>query len=305
MKDLAEGLVATTVADLGIDVDRESLDEIWALCPQHKARTGQEDHKPSWSINSRTGLHSCFSCHYKGNLYTLVRDLRGTSDASLFLDALRDAGRYIPESWEVDTEIEPRRPDDSHGQFLNESVFALFTEVPFEVAAAKHLTTSALVAYGVLWNEKNASWVLPFRDPYSKALIGYQEKFTHERKFLNYPPHSKKSETLFGLHLAELFDESVVVVESPLDAVRAYSVGYSAVAVGGSHLSDRQLELLEQFDLVILALDDDEAGNREMDRLDRTVLGFRHVRADFHGYGKDFGEMTDAQITTVLQEVVR
>ena len=51
--------------------------EVNGLCPMHKKRTGKEDHNPSWWINSETGAHICFSCGYKGNIYTLVADIKG------------------------------------------------------------------------------------------------------------------------------------------------------------------------------------------------------------------------------------
>jgi len=62
---------------LDIHVLRESGDELLAKCPLHLQRTGKEDGHPSWSINSKTYVHHCFSCGYAGTLTTLYRDLVG------------------------------------------------------------------------------------------------------------------------------------------------------------------------------------------------------------------------------------
>jgi DNA primase len=60
---------------LNIEVIRERGDEILSFCPMHKARTGKEDHNPSWWINQETGAHICFSCGWKGNVFSLVGEV--------------------------------------------------------------------------------------------------------------------------------------------------------------------------------------------------------------------------------------
>ena len=72
MIDLRDTLDAAGVQGL-----RETKKEIVGRCPGHVARTGKEDHRPSWSVNKATYLHFCFSCGYKGTLTQLLVDLTG------------------------------------------------------------------------------------------------------------------------------------------------------------------------------------------------------------------------------------
>ena len=69
--------VEKVLLSLDIPLVSQRGEEVQGLCPMHKARTGKEDHNPSWWINSVTGAHICFSCGYKGNVYTLVADIKG------------------------------------------------------------------------------------------------------------------------------------------------------------------------------------------------------------------------------------
>ena len=61
-----------TLERLGIEVVSTRGSEIQGYCPAHVERTGHEDRNPSWWINSDTGAHICFSCHFKGGLLSLV-----------------------------------------------------------------------------------------------------------------------------------------------------------------------------------------------------------------------------------------
>lgn len=48
--------------------------ELWMACPMEHTHAGGKDSNPSWSYNVETNVHSCFSCHYKGNGHELRKD---------------------------------------------------------------------------------------------------------------------------------------------------------------------------------------------------------------------------------------
>jgi len=80
--------VERVLLSLDISLTAQRGDEVQGLCPMHKSRTGKEDVHPDWWINSVTGVHFCFSCGYKGNIYTLVADVKGMDyfDAKDYID---------------------------------------------------------------------------------------------------------------------------------------------------------------------------------------------------------------------------
>ena len=276
--------------------------EINGLCPKHKERTGSEDHNPSWWINSDTGAHICFSCGYKGNMYTLVMDVKGCDyfemqdflkeKSELPLDVLmkrlKDLPQYIT-------------PDEPIG--MSEARLAVFTDVPDKELKKRFLTREASDAHGVVWDTKNSAWILPIREPNDFSLWGWQEKGSTGRFFRNYPAGVKKSKTVFGVHI---LDESkpLWVVESPLDAVRLTGLGYNAIATYGAIISEDQGKLMRRATQLISAFDNDQAGKKASEQM----LGFsRKYGFDLRYFNysgidvKDVGDMTEKEIARGLE----
>lgn len=273
------------MASLGID-GRESGDEFVAPCPQHAARTGREDSHPSWSINLRSGLHICFSCGYRGTLAGLVSDLGGDADLAEARPDLRATVARIPGPYLV---VEPQR--------VEEHRLGRFVLPPRWARERRLLTAQACADHGVLWDPDQDAWIIPIREP-SGTLMGWQAKSESGRAFRNYPFGVKKSRCLFGL---DAFSGGrMVVVESPLDAVRLTSEGIGGgVATFGATVSAAQVLLMTAADEVVIALDADDAGRKAAARLLSATRGvLRSVR--FFDYSrtraKDVGEMTRDEI---------
>ena len=61
--------VRRVLGRLGVVVAEEKRGELWARCPNVEHESDAED---KWSINARTGRHSCFVCGYGGTIQSLV-----------------------------------------------------------------------------------------------------------------------------------------------------------------------------------------------------------------------------------------
>jgi hypothetical protein len=292
--------VIATLDKLGVE-GRVQGEEFVARCPMHESRTGRPDNRPSWSINTRNGMFNCFSCGYRGSLLSLVRDLNGdVQDIEQARDWVVRPG--LPKAVTLpDLTVAFTGPD-----VIDESVLGRFEAPPQWALDARKVTASACAHYGVLWDVGSESWILPIRDPYTRGLMGWQQKSQTSRSFMNYPTGVKKSRTLFGFHVFD--QERMIVVESPLDAVRLLSEGITgAVAVYGAMVSTRQLSLMSAADEVIFALDNprlDDAGKKSSMELLKSTRGIlRSVR--FFNYSrtqaKDPGDMTLSEIKEGLQ----
>jgi hypothetical protein len=186
---------------------------------------------------------------------------------------------------------------------MSEARLVLFTEPPQEALEARNITVESAAAYGVLWDEKKAAWVLPLRDPHFNELMGWQEKGTVQRTFFNRPTGLQKSKTLFGIDNQQ--EDLVVVVESPLDCLRLFSAGFkSAVAICGSAPSVEQVRLLRYSDRIIAAFDNDQAGKKAS----KEMLEFARkygLNLSYFNYGstgkKDPGDLTDDEIAWGIQ----
>lgn len=290
--------VEKVLLSLDVPLTAQRGDEVQGLCPMHKARTGNEDHNPSWWINTVTGVHFCFSCGYKGNIYTLVADVKGMDyfdakdyveqDSEMPVDVLlkriRELPQYIP------------MQDDEIG--MSEARLAVYTDVPDIELKKRFLTRNAVEQYGVLWDKENEAWILPIRDAESFALLGWQEKGAKGRFFRNQPVGVKKSKTLFGINAVK-DNEVWVVVESPLDAVRLYSLGYFGVASFGAILSEDQAKIMRRASVIYAAFDNDDAGKKACEQM----LGFARrygIELKFFNYAgidvKDIGDMTPKEV---------
>ncbi|WP_369042210.1 CHC2 zinc finger domain-containing protein [Streptomyces sp. Midd1] len=283
--------VAGAMVRLGIEVVREvsgdDSTEFLARCPAHLALTGKADRRPSFSVNSRSGLFNCFSCGYAGAFIDLVEDLLGYAR----VEAWHWIARHGVYRTRDEEQPERKEPEER----ITEAALALYTPPPPEALASRRVTAEACIAFGVLWDPGKKHWILPIRNPMTGELWGWQEK--GKRFFRNYPAGILKSRTLFG-DLA-WYGSTALLLESPLDAVRAYSLGIGgAFASFGAHVSEMQMRLIKsRCTTLILGLDNDTAGLTSRDRLYQRWRP-RGLPMRFLDYAetpaKDLGDMTDA-----------
>jgi len=296
------------LAEIGVEDIRPGRDEIFARCPMHIEYLGRREVRPGkhWSINRETGSHYCFSCGYKGGLIRLIVDVTHKSPWE---------ARKIIRNHKLDfrawSGLASGKPDISEEEEPEDYVdlserLECFIDPPGAALRQRGLQRHSVDHYGVRWDQEASAWVLPIRGP-TGDVWGFQTK--SDDRVLNHPSGVRKSRTLFGLdvliELPPAFRDYVILVESPLDVVYVDGWGYPAVSSFGCTVSDRQLRLLIQyFDRFILALDNDDAGRREMKRILKTdwakrrpveVLNYRRTT------GKDPGEMDEAEFLKAVQ----
>jgi DNA primase len=289
-----------TLNRLGIEVLNTRGDEIQAHCPAHAERTGKDDRNPSWWINADSGAHNCFSCGYKGNLYSLISYIEGV-DFEKINDWLGSAANL---SSRFERLTKPKVQPIEDMAAVTESMLSAFTDVPTDALQVRGLTASAAAAYGLRWDRLHSNWIIPIRNVQTGVLLGWQEKGHTQRYFNNTPNKVPKSKTLFGFDKYESGD--MIVVESPLDVVRLASIGIKGgVATYGATISMFQFNLIRGADRVIFALDNDEAGRSAS----LTMLHLSeemHLEALFFNYEgldvKDVGGMSLAEVESGIKK---
>jgi hypothetical protein len=259
--------------------------EALGLCPMHKERTGKDDNSPSWWINLNTGQHICFSCGYKGSLLALVCDVKKfhiKSWGDLYEPDYEAARLWLATVTEVTPEqlaeqlnsIPDRVEEVAKPVTMSEARLAIFVHPPVDKLEERNISLESAIAYEIMWDRDREAWVLPFRDPESHKVLGWQEKGTKDRTFMNRPPGLPRSRTLFGLN--QLREDIVYLVESPLDCARIHTAGFSgAVAICGSTMNESQIKLIRGTDRVIAAFDNakvDPAGKKASDEVSKLAL---------------------------------
>ena len=286
-----------------IDLDYELRGrEAVALCPAHKARTGKQDHNPSWSINIDSGVHYCFSCGWKGGLGSVVGAVLGIGydEAQDWISLNKVAVDPAELKEKVKTAHITRRIRIASPE-VDEALYRSFDDPTEDMLASRHITLESAQRYGLKMRDED-TWVLPIHDAEGK-LAGWQEKCGPRVR--NRPLGVQKSRSVFGME--QVNSERVIVVESPLDAVLGHSAGLeSTVALFGAQPSREQAELLSAFQPV-LALDNDDAGRKGQKILAEMLFGLGvnpHV-ITWPAGAKDFGDiphqLADLAMKSVLQ----
>ncbi|GHB52568.1 hypothetical protein GCM10010331_45250 [Streptomyces xanthochromogenes] len=291
--DLIPGDVPSALAELGVEVLGDDGDNFRIRCPAHLERTGKTDRRPSCYIHIHSGQFICFSCEWSGSFARFVAYMQGTDSAH--------ANSWIASQGTIGRALRLLKGDDRHaevepGQDVTEAHLVLFTSPPEAARRRRGLTLEACERFGVRWDLARRCWILPIRDP-DGQLLGWQEK--SKRHFRNYPDGVEKGNSLFGADVA--FDGPLVMLESPLDPVRLYSVGIEGgKATFGAHVKHAQMGLaMELADTIILAQDNDAAGRTARNSI-YYKYRYKGAALKFWNYlntgAKDPGEMTGMEI---------
>jgi len=288
--------IESLLGELGIKYDI-SGDEAYSSCPFH-----YPDRHASWYVNIRSGLHHCFSCGAKGNLAHLVSFVKNISYPEAVIYVNEIIGWARADRWREDYESSSYAPPAYR---ISETDLAMFDSPPVDYMEQRDLREEYVKLFGVKWNTENKSWILPIRDPYTFDLWGWQEKLADGRGFSNNPRGIKKSKTLFGIDVAT-DGGTIILVESPLDAVRVSSFGRgTGLACSGLQVSDIQLSFVfERSERVVLALDNDTPGIRDTARICSEYKGRPLWIYDYGmSKAKDPGEQTDEEIIWSLDNM--
>lgn len=233
--------------------------EIQALCPAHLSRLGREDSRPSFGFNASIGRGYCFSCQWRPDFTDLVQQLTGTPPE-------HDVLLRVQESTIV-SKLSERKRKLVEDFSINEWTLGFrFQPVPDRLLAHRLLKRRAVIDMGIRWDPEVGCWVMPIRTP-TGELLGWQQR---QKGAVNtYPAGMSKSGTLFAQHMVAPHFDTVVLVESPLDAVRLWQCNIPAVSSMGAGVSNQQVELLARhYSIVVLGLDDDPPGRQASDRLE-------------------------------------
>lgn len=112
-------------------------------------------------------------------------------------------------------------------------------------------------------------------------------------KYMKILPETRfeKSKYLFGLDFINPKSNSVIVVEGPIDVMRMHTLGFtSTVGLMGVDLSNIQRNiLLDNFEIVLIMMDNDKAGREARERITERLFGavkLYVVRYDGHDPGE-------------------
>jgi hypothetical protein len=236
------------------------------------------DWKKHMSINVDSGLWQCFKTGRSGNFVRLYAEAEGVpyfrAQRDLMIKNFEFLGEEVPEldrpekQLELDTtklipinlnsvDSKNKKEIDAWNFLFGRALFSLNEEeeAPF------YLCTEGKFADRI---------IIPFRAEDTVFYFQARALYDQTPKYLNPSTEiaPKPSDILYPYDEDE---DYLVVCEGPLDALSLQRKGINATATIGSSVSPRQAEILSTFrGKIILGYDNDEAGQRGIDKFDRT-----------------------------------
>lgn len=237
--------------------------EIKAECPFKDLHQAQSDENPSLTVNLSKGVYYCNSCHSKGNIHTMFKELYGLTSAEAWFklgDALK-----IPRP----DGTKPTRPEIEIGlvQEYHQKLMALTGPLREVLRSRRGLTDETLKAFQLGWDGDRVT--IPIYDEYNTLVNFRRYKWNStddQWKVLNYVDELNNSYgevRIFGID--RLLDNSldyVVWSEGEMDRICAEQHDFpTACATSGAGVwKPEWTKLLRNKKRIYIAQDNDEAG---------------------------------------------
>ena len=270
-------------------VSGRSGEELTALCHVHN------DTNPSLSINAASGLWLCRSCGAHGNISHLVAYFGGqpveatlaTLDAALERLTPQEPTRRRSVGWLAQWPMAP---------------------VAVDWLARRGLGPSDISRWHLGYDTADHSVTIPLWTLDGCGVLGVirrrlpRQGEQRKPKYL-YPAGFAIGRQLYGQASARMqLGEILVVCEGSLDCIALRRAGFAAVALLGSQMTHDQARLIRSLsaEVVVLALDNDKAGQKGVDRSRDLLRGeILFCPKQWSGH-KDPGEMTDDELKKMV-----
>lgn len=282
--DMLEGLGMRNISDLGM--------EVRFSCPFPGHANG--DKNPSCCMNKDSTLFICYGCDERGNAITFVSKYGNISPAlaKRFLNE-RYVGGWNEPGQGIAVELAKRfpintgpahppllRPDASHVKRFDVDWNAFDPETMPNAAMryilGRGLNKGTLRCFEVGYDHLSDRLTIPVYGGFAPHLLGFKARAwwpdAHPKYLIlggdryGFEPYHK-NEVLFGSWISRTRTDRIVITEGELDAMKLFQLGYTALAIGGSSMSEQQLRDLRRLPLandgeVVLFFDEDDAGRR-------------------------------------------
>lgn len=269
---------------------RESGDNIQIQCPYHG--NGQE-RKPSAGIRKSDGIFHCFACgetHSLPEVISYCFGYEGDSYGKRWLNA------HVPEH--IATFGKPtykeKQKEIKPSQFVSEEELDSYRwNHPYW--EERGIVNENIIELFDLGYDKGTKCItFPVRN--IKGQCEFIARRSVNSKFFQYPPGVSKP--LYGLFEVYQVIESgedvkkVILCESMIDCILLWQAGHYALALNGLG-NERQFKQLRNLDVdrIILATDNDKAGQDAMNRIKQNVTNKIFSKIRLPKDIKDIGDL--------------
>ena len=239
---------------------------------------------PDFTINILKGVYFCHSTGESGTLEQLKKDYD-------FDFNLRD----------IPTQEKEHKPKKDFNKIFEQYADKHLNTEWLEYLSRRGISPKYLKQFCRLG--KNNSMVIPITDRKNIVALKYR---TIDKKISS----EKDSQTdyLMNWHLIKTFDY-LIIVEGEIDLLSVIEAGYDNVVslpFGATNIKsiENQKEWIEQFSKIIIATDNDQAGEESRNKIIK-VLNNKNLYKVEYGKYKDFNEVLMTEGKEKIQEIIK
>lgn len=280
---------------------KPTYDNIMFSCPSHK--DGQE-RKPSCGMlinDSRkdgrvieAGTVHCFTCGYTATLSEFVSFCFGYKDAGIFgnkwlkanyTTLLQQASRNV--NLNITRKVVKKELPTIEEEILDRYAYT------HPYILNRGISEHVIELFDIGYDDMNNSITFPVSN--LRGQVKWIQTRAIDYKFYYIPSGVVKTDFLFGAYQCIKYNNGYAplwIVESPINAMTLWTHGEFAIALFGTG-GGNQYKLINQLPYrhVILALDNDEAGNKGMDRLSMYLKNKLISRVEYKDTTKDINDL--------------
>ena len=295
-----EDIVSQIQEETGLLRDiRELENDLMVTCPIHK---GGMEHTPSLGINKESGVTHCFTCGYKGDIITLVSDCYSIS----YSQAYRKLVGHFVYSGRRTLDIDISRGNSQLHTYIDKhKVYRGIQDNHKAMAylADRGVNINKISLFSIGYDAYNNTIDLYTRDLKGNYTVCKSRRLD-KKVFLN-SQGANKADYLFGAY--ELIQSAwqpehpLWICESEIDALTIWGRGEYAVAIMGSHISNKQLDILKQLGVrrLVDGLDRDDAGREGWSNIKKFTRGISTYDTIFPTQAKDINDLSDDEFTRI------
>lgn len=255
-------------------------------CPLHKDKT------PSLSINTIDKTYNCFSCGDKGTVNKL-------------LSYFGIGSYYAPKLDELESLLLDEKQEELEKEYIvDEGELRKFRYFhPYLVG--RGLSKEFIIANKIGFDPDRARVTIPiyFNGKYygcaARTVVDEVPKITYNKGM----PKDK----ILYMPIVRHNSEFLVVVEGPIDALKASYYGQDSACIMGCNPSPDQINLIKGIAngcKVVLALDNDEPGKRGIEKWFKLTSDIETSIFSYPPDVKDIGEITKEQFENGLTQSI-
>ena len=271
--------------------------ECKAECPFKYLHEGGTDNNPSLTVNLVKGVYYCNTCHSKGNVHTMLKELLKVTSEEAWFRLGDSLGIPRPDgSRPARPEIEPGLAEHYHRELMK-----LTGPIREVLRKRRGLTDETLKRFKLGWDGERIT--IPVYDEYNTLVNFRRYKWNSnedQRKVLNYVDEYGNS---YGevriFNIERVIDETIDYIiwcEGEMDCIIAEQYGFPAACPtsGAGTWKPEWTKLFRNKKRVYIVQDNDEAGRNATQRLCEKL--YRVVDVYVVHWPDDFpvkGDITD------------